>query len=215
MSEPHPTDPAAALAERKTALRRELLAIRARLDPAWRAGASATIVATVAALPELADARAALGYAATGSEVNIDALLRTWLVNHVALHLPFVAGDDLGVAPVGDLDADCVPGWGGVREPDPQRRRPVDPSVLDVAIVPGVAFDDHGHRLGYGGGHFDRLLARLAPSTPVIGVAFATQVVEQLPVGEHDQPVRVLVTEQGPQRPAGSGLPRQRGDRER
>lgn len=202
MSEPSPDDSAATLAERKAALRGELLAVRNGLDPAWRAGASATIVATVAGLPEVAGARAALGYAAVGTEVNIDALLRTWLVNDVALHLPFVTGEDLGVAPVADLDVDCAPGWGGVREPDPRRRRPVAPGGLDVAVVPGVAFDLDGRRLGYGGGHFDRLLARLRPSAPVVGVAFSTQVVGRLPADEHDVAVHVLVTEQGVTRPA-------------
>lgn len=202
MPQPAADDPDAALAQRKSELRRRLLASRGELDADWRAAASAAITAAVARLPEVAGARAALGYAAVGTEVNLDALLRTWLVAHVAVHLPFVDGDDLGIAAVTDLDADCLPGWASVREPDPARRRPADPSTLDVAVVPGVAFDAHGRRLGYGGGHFDRLLPRLRPATPVVGVAFSTHVVDELPAGGHDAPVHVVVTEEGAHRPA-------------
>lgn len=194
------SEPAETL-ERKAALREQLRAARAGLDAAWRAEASGEISAAVRALPEVAGARRALGYAAIGSEVDLDPLLRAWLQEGVAVHLPFVDGDDLGIAPVADLDADCVPGWGGVREPDPAARSPADPHALDVAVVPGVGFDEDGYRLGYGGGHFDRLLARLPAATPVIGVAFSAQVVRRLPTGAHDVPVDVLVTEEGVRRP--------------
>jgi 5-formyltetrahydrofolate cyclo-ligase len=204
-AEPSPSgpggEPADALAERKAALRERLLAARAGLSASWRAEASAVITAAVRGVPEVAGARTALGYAAIGSEVDLDPLLRAWLADGVAVHLPFVDGDDLGIAPVVDLDADCAPGWGGVREPDPARRVPADPQTLDVAVAPGVGFDESGYRLGYGGGHFDRLLARVPAATPTVGVAFSAQVVEELPTGPHDVPVDVLVTEEGVRRP--------------
>lgn len=201
MPQPPAAEPAGDHAERKTALRRRLLAARASLDAAWRAQASAAIVATVQGLSEVAGARAALGYAAVGTEVDLDPLLAAWLAEGVAVHLPFVDGEDLGIAAVGDLAADCVPGWGGVREPDPATREPADPAELDVAVVPGVGFDPEGRRLGYGGGHFDRLLGRLPPGIPLVGVAFATQVVAQLPAASHDVPVSAVVTEEGVHRP--------------
>lgn len=201
MPQPPAAEPAGGLAERKTALRRRLLAARASLDAAWRVQASASIVATVRGLSEVAGVRAALGYAAVGTEVDVDALLRGWLAEGMAVHLPFVVGEELGVAAVGDLAADCVPGWGGVREPDPAGREPADPRELDVVVVPGVGFDPQGRRLGYGGGHFDRLLARLPAGTPTIGVAFTTQVVAELPAASHDVPVSVVVTEAGVHRP--------------
>lgn len=202
MTEPSRTEPTRAetspqTSDRKAALRQRLLAARASVDATWRASASAAITATVQTLPEVAASRNTLGYAAFGTEVDIDALLRSWIAAGVAVHLPFVDGEDLGIAVVGDLDADLAPGWGGVREPDPAHRVPADPAVLDVAVVPGVGFDRAGHRLGYGGGHFDRLLARLAPGSTIIGVAFSTQVVTQLPSDDHDIGVDVLVTEDG------------------
>lgn len=198
---PSAPDPAGGLAERKAELRQRLLTARANLDASWRAQASTSIVATVRGLSEVAGVRAALGYAAVGTEVDLDPLLEAWLAEGVAVHLPFVDGEELGVAAVGDLAADCIPGWGGVREPDPAHREPADPGQLDVAVVPGVGFDPEGRRLGYGGGHFDRLLTCLPPATPIVGVAFATQVIAQLPAASHDVPVNVVVSEEGIHRP--------------
>lgn len=192
-------DPAAT--EHKAVVRQRLLTARASLSAVRRANGSASIVANVRGLPEVAGVRTALGYAAFGAEVDVDPLLAAWLAEGVAVCLPFVDGDDLGVAAVGDLGADCVPGWGGVREPDPARRQPADPGELDVAVVPGVGFDPDGHRLGYGGGHFDRLLSRLPAGTPTIGVAFAAQMVARLPIDDHDVPVDLVVTEEGVHRP--------------
>ena len=90
-------------------------------------------------------------------------------------------------------------GHRGVREP---AGRAVDPGVVDIAIVPGVAFDPRGGRLGGGGGHYDRLLASLAPAAVRIGVAFSCQLVPHLPQEPHDQPVHLVVTERSVHRAA-------------
>jgi 5-formyltetrahydrofolate cyclo-ligase len=71
----------------------------------------------------------------------------------------------------------------------------VDPAVVDAAVLPGVAFDPRGGRLGAGGGHYDRLLARLPTETTRIGVGFACQLVPHVPTEPHDQRVEVVVTE--------------------
>jgi 5-formyltetrahydrofolate cyclo-ligase len=197
--------PTGGVAEAKAALRRRLLDARAALPADARAAASARVVAQLSVLPELAGARAVLGFAAFGSEVNVDAWLRTLLGRELGVFLPFVDGSDLGIARIDDLDADVAPGWRGVREPRALGRRPARPDRVDAAVIPGVGFDRHGARLGYGGGHFDRLLARLAPGTPVVGVAFAAQVVRRLPIEPHDRPIGVLVTEDQVVRPGRGG----------
>lgn len=82
-----------------------------------------------------------------------------------------------------------VTGPYGIRQPDPRRARRVHPEDLDLAVVPGVAFDAHGYRLGRGGGYYDRFLAALPPTVPRIGLAFRCQRVPRLPRASHDQPV--------------------------
>lgn len=145
----------------------------------------------------MAGARTVIGYAAFGAEVDIDALLAHLAARGRGVFLPFVDGDDLGIARVSDLEGDLAPGYRGVREPKAIGRRAARPERVDVALVPGVAFDRSGGRLGYGGGHFDRLLARLRPQAAVVGVAYGVQVVKAVPRGSHDRGVDLLVTEAG------------------
>lgn len=79
---------------------------------------------------------------------------------------------------------------------------PVDPSVPDVVIVPGLGFTATGRRLGRGGGWYDRFLAGRRADAVVIGVCFTEQVIDDVPVDVHDVPVDVVVTDAGrPSRP--------------
>jgi 5-formyltetrahydrofolate cyclo-ligase len=176
----------------KAALRSRLLEHRATLPPEWRAAASAAICERLARLPQLAAVRALLGYAAFGAEVDVDPLLADLRSRGAETYLPWVDGQRLEIARVAG-PGDLVRGWRGVREPRARHRAPRD--RLDVVIVPGVAFDLRGGRLGYGGGHFDRLLGELPPRTAVLGVAFEVQVVVDLAWESHDHPVDAVVTE--------------------
>lgn len=85
----------------------------------------------------------------------------------------------------------------GIREPNPLIH-PHHPShAIDLVLTPGVAFDNSGYRIGYGGGYYDRLFASISEKVPRIGVAFAIQSVPNIPIDTYDQPVHALVTENG------------------
>lgn len=185
----------------KAILRRRMLARRAALSGLDRTAASARINARLAALPELGAARAILGYAAFGTEVDIDAYLIARIAEGKDVFLPWVETGRLRIARVEDLEHGLAPGFAGLREPHPDRRTPVPPDRLDAAVVPGVAFDRRCARLGYGGGYFDRLLAEVAQSTIVVGVAYDVQLVDTLPSEPHDRHVDVIVTDVGVVRP--------------
>ncbi|MEM7621902.1 MAG: 5-formyltetrahydrofolate cyclo-ligase [Planctomycetota bacterium] len=92
----------------------------------------------------------------------------------------------------------------GVREPRPDAKA-VQPSDLGIVLVPGIAFDRCGRRLGRGAGFYDRFLATLPQHTHTVGVCFASQVVGRVPTAAHDVGVRMLLTEEGLQdaRPPG------------
>ena len=188
-------------AERKADLRRNVLDARAVLSLTERRTASATIRRHLARLPEVQRTRAVLAYAAFGAEVDLDPLLRRLIERGAGVLLPWVDGPRLHVARIRDLDGDLAPGWRGVREPRSSGRRAARPDRVDLALVPLVAFDDDGHRLGYGGGHFDRLLGELAPGTPRIGVAFSVQRLSRIPTEDHDIGLDAVVTESGLTRP--------------
>lgn len=183
----------------KERLRERLLAARDAVGPL--AEASAAVTHRLATLPELAVVKTVLGYAATKREVSVDAALEALLARGTTVCLPWVDGTALGVAVVTSLSA-LEPGWRGVREPPAAGRRPLRPSALDALVVPGVGFDATGNRLGYGGGHFDRLLARVRRDAVVIGVALDEQVCGSIPTEAHDRRVDVLVTPTRTVRPA-------------
>ncbi|MDX1658870.1 MAG: 5-formyltetrahydrofolate cyclo-ligase, partial [Nitriliruptorales bacterium] len=83
-------------------------------------------------------------------------------------------------------------GYKGIREPAGPK---VDPAIVEIALIPGVAFDVMGGRLGHGGGHYDRLLATLPHGALRIGVAFSCQLVPRVPRSPVDEPVDIVITE--------------------
>ncbi len=180
-------------ADAKPPLRTAARAARRSLSDAERRVASQRIVTRLLDLPELRQAGTVLLYAALREEVDLAGALGPLRDRGVRTLLPRVREHDLELVAATDLLTLQV-GHRGVREP---AGRPVDPTVVDVAVVPGVAFDPHGGRLGAGGGHYDRLLAVLPATTTRIGAAFTCQLVPHVPTEPHDQDVELVVTEGG------------------
>ncbi len=94
-----------------------------------------------------------------------------------------------------DWEEDLTPGVYGILEPLPEKTRPVDPQKIDLLVVPGVAFDIEGNRLGYGGGYYDRFFERLRLDVPLAAIAFEVQIVDEIPVAHWDRKVDLLITE--------------------
>lgn len=176
---------------RKQALRASIRRAREAMDDATAREASASIVERLIGLEELQAARVVAMYAATPEEADPSGLLRWLHERDVRTLYPRVVGDRLDLAEVSDL-ATLTAGFRGILEPPGVA---IGPEIVDVALVPGVAFDPHGGRLGQGGGHYDRLLPLLTDRATRIGVAFSLQVVPVLPLEDHDVPMDVVVTE--------------------
>ena len=90
--------------------------------------------------------------------------------------------------------AELARGAFGVWEPVASARRPVPVRELDLVLVPGIAFDKRGHRLGHGHGYFDRFLARVPKAAPTVGLAFRFQLLDRLPTAPHDLAVSRVLT---------------------
>ena len=99
----------------------------------------------------------------------------------------------LALSEVRHPDADLAKGAFGVWEPKRSAMRPVHSREVDLVLVPGLAFDRRGHRLGHGYGYFDRFLARLPKDTPTVGLAFRFQLFERLPAASHDHAVQTVL----------------------
>jgi 5-formyltetrahydrofolate cyclo-ligase len=177
----------------KDPIRRLALLRRGQIEPSQRASFGVAIHERVRELPEMSGARSVLAFVSVRSEVPTDELLKAVLTEGKTLLLPYVDDDGtLRATAVDSLD-ELAPGFQRILEP--RTRRPVDSATAGVVVVPGVAFDVEGGRLGYGGGFYDVLL-RTMPEVPRVGICFETQVVERVPVEEHDERVDVLITEE-------------------
>jgi len=131
------------------------------------------------------------------SEVETVELITHCLGQGKRVAVPLVEASTHSMLPlfIKDPGNDLVPGYYGIPEPDPKMCSLAEAERIDVAVIPGSVFDINGGRLGYGGGYYDRFLLNDAPQAKRIGFAFELQVVEQVPMLAHDQPLDILVTE--------------------
>jgi len=170
------------------------MALRARMRAAYdndaRAEASAVICEKLRALPEWQAAQVVMAFAPMGDEPDIEPLLCATR----ATALPRWTGDGYEPARIMKLPEDLQQGRFGVREPRPSCPA-MDWNEIDVMLVPGLAFDTEGNRLGRGGGFYDRLLnrARAAGNITAIGVAFEWQKTAAVPTAEHDRRVDLVI----------------------
>ncbi|MFL4904768.1 5-formyltetrahydrofolate cyclo-ligase [Streptomyces sp. MMS24-I2-30] len=199
--EGHPADPD------KRTLRLQLLTVRNRLTADDIEEASAALAGRALELPELARARTVAAYVSVGSEPATRALLDALHARGVRVLLPALLPDQ-------DLDWGAYAGEGSLtqvrhagrmtlHEPTGDRLGPQAVTGADVVLLPGLAVDAHGMRLGRGGGSYDRVLARLerADAHPALVVLlYDSEVVERLPAQEHDRPVHAVVTPSGVRR---------------
>ncbi len=181
----------------KSDLRKRLHAERNALALEDRERYSEAIIGSILALDEYRGARTVMGYMTFGSELMTGAFADDALRAGKILVLPYIrrAENRLGLYRVRDLSADLAPGPWGIRQPRPDTCEPVDLSSVDFVLVPGLGFNTRGDRLGYGRGYYDRLLAGRRPDTALVAGAFHRQVVDRIPVEEHDVRIDRVVTE--------------------
>lgn len=185
------------LRDEKRTLRESVLAAREALDPQWRAKASHAIAARIVAMDVFARARVVLVTLPFRSEWDAALVVAGALADGKVVAAPRVdaAQQMLRAYRIEDLDADIESGYRGIPEPRASCAE-VALDRVDWVLVPGVAFDVHGARLGYGGGYYDRLLPLVSSSAPRVAGAFEMQVVDVVPTAPHDVRVDFVLTEQ-------------------
>jgi len=186
-------------AEERSALRIRKLAERESLAPSLRAEKSGLIRENVLQIDEVKQAKHVMIYVNFRSEVETFALFAALHRLNILTSAPLTVVKEhrLLACLITDPAQDLRSGYCRIPEPDAGRAAPVDPSGIDVVLVPGSVFDLHGGRLGYGGGYYDRFLAHDAPQALRVGLAFDMQVVDRVPVLDHDVRLHYLVTEKG------------------
>ena len=179
----------------KKMLRQSVLEARRAMTPATRQTASRQILAELYTLPDFAAARTVFLYASMADEVQLYPLMEYCLLLEKTVCLPLITGPGtMDAVKLSSMDA-LIPGKFGIKTIDPVRCELVPPSVIDLIVVPGAAFDARGRRLGLGAGYYDRFMAERAPQARRIALAFDCQLADCVPVEPHDQIVDLVITE--------------------
>lgn len=182
------------LKREKKAVRTAVRALRDAMSGADRRSATRAIARELLALPEIATASTVMVFASFGSEIGTVPIVDGLVGRGVRVALPRIEGGDIVPVRFRPGDAMVQAAFG---MPEPAGGEIVESSEIDVAVTPGLAFDRHGHRIGYGGGFYDRFFAKARPDMAKIAVAFAVQVVDEVPHGAFDAAVDTIVTERG------------------
>jgi 5-formyltetrahydrofolate cyclo-ligase len=180
----------------KTELRQQLLEIRRRLTAEARAEKSARIWARLEALEVYRKAKSVLFFVGFGSEVVTLPMIHAAIGQGKQVAAPKIIDgeEELELRRLTAPEQELLKGQMGILEPIASCPK-VNVEEIELIIVPAVGWDETGYRIGYGGGYYDRLLAR-ARDAYTIGIGFECQVVTSLPREAHDLPVFVLVTEE-------------------
>jgi len=171
----------------KQSIRQELLLRRISHQRAEED--SKKIAEKFAGLPQLKKAKNILLYYPHKNEVDTRFIIKKLLEKGgFNLFLPKVSKDQLLPVKINDLSG-LKKGYAGIMEPEGEI---YPPEAIDIVIIPAVAFDLEGHRLGYGKGYYDRFLKETGALR--VGVAYDFQIVDKLPVEQHDVPVELILT---------------------
>ena len=175
---------------RKIALRRQLLTKRNNIDPPERDATASPLRDAVLSLPEIQMAGTVAAYVSVGSEPDTRGLIYALWKRGTYVLLPLLRPD-------GNLDwasyegpESVAPGPRGLLEPVEPPRGVTAITSADLIIVPALAAGRDGARLGRGGGSYDRALARVGPAILSVALLYEGELLDQVPTGPHDVPVR-------------------------
>lgn len=181
----------------KNFLRKEMLKARGALTPAQVMEKSALVTQRLLAMEEYRRASTIMAYMDFRNEAQTGELVVAAMGagKKVAIPCTDIAGRRLVPSLITNYPGDLQPGAWGIPEPKPRSLKPLDPAEIDLVIVPGVAYDLRGNRLGYGGGFYDRFLQRTKPGAIYVAPAFELQLRLDVYPCLHDVPVHFIVTE--------------------
>ncbi|MGD9300212.1 MAG: 5-formyltetrahydrofolate cyclo-ligase [Desulfobacterales bacterium] len=143
------------------------------------------------------ESKIALLYVNSNLEVQTKSIIqKTYSYNKIVVLPAFDPGSfSMKLMKVDSSERELIPGPRGVLEPDVSKCKVVPMDRIDIAIIPGLAFDEKGGRIGSGTGYYDRLIPRLAITTRKVALAFEEQLVAQIPMESHDKHVDIIITD--------------------
>ncbi|MDR0880465.1 MAG: 5-formyltetrahydrofolate cyclo-ligase [Clostridioides sp.] len=184
------------IADTKKLLRQKFIKRREDMSPESVKVSCDIITEKLLSLEELKSSQNIMLYLDYRNEVIMDGLILKLLSLGKNVYAPISVKADrrLIVAQITNLTSDIRIGAYGIREPK-EDCPTVDPKLLDLVIVPGVAFDLENYRMGYGAGYYDRFLEELRPDAHTVSAVYSWQFVDEVPRDEHDKSVDLIVSD--------------------
>ncbi|WP_371369544.1 putative protein YqgN [Sporomusa rhizae] len=181
----------------KKDLRKSILAVRRDMTLEEVASGSDRIAEHLCSWPVYQNAKKIMLYLAMPDEPHLEKVIVHALAAGKTICVPHMREIRglMDAAIISNLD-DLIVGQFNLLVPNPNTLRLLEPSELDLIIVPGVAFAKDGRRLGMGAGYYDRFLPK-ANNAKLIGAAWSAQILDSVPTAPHDRPVNYLITENG------------------
>ncbi len=177
----------------KNILRQDARGKRQSLSPVLYAKKSAIIREKLEKLPQFKAAKKIMAYVSTNEEVDTRDLIKDCFKKGLTIYIPKVDRNELKIIPVRSWEV-LEPGTFSILEPMMnEASEAANPEDLDLILVPGIAFDHRGHRIGHGKGFYDRTLKNTKAFK--IGLAFHEQIVDEIPDEEHDVPMDLIITD--------------------
>ena len=177
----------------KKSLRQEFLSKRAAIPHDERDRVSHELIKKFLATEIYRESKVIMAYASTPEEIQLNELFAACFADKKILAIPFIVGK-------GEMKAVGVPSFDALEVGEfniltvKQNQNFIKPAQIDCVIVPGLAFDKNGGRLGMGGGFYDKFLP-LAVNAKKIALAYEFQLVDSLPLEEHDIKINIILTE--------------------
>lgn len=182
----------------KSRIREEILSKRRSLNEKELITMSREVQKRLFFLSGFQESRTVSLYVDFDNEVMTKDMIKDCINKGKRVVIPFIRSKDRSIilSEVKDIDKELKPSTFGILEPARGYLRPVPCSEIDMVVVPGVAFDAKGGRLGYGGGYYDRLLTNVNRTAHLIGLAFEFQILKEVPQQSHDIVLESIITEE-------------------
>lgn len=177
----------------KQALRRMIGEKKRALTPDEIEARSAILANRLYATPQYREAKALYCYISFNQEVRTEPIIRQAWSDGKRVAVPKVIGADMAFIWIDSLDLLAPQGVFGI--PEPTADGPVADDGAALVLMPGLAFDREGHRVGYGGGYYDRFLDR-EPAHPRVALCYGFQMFVHLSVQAHDIPADIVITDE-------------------
>jgi 5-formyltetrahydrofolate cyclo-ligase len=181
----------------KIQIREDISQIISTLSESQIAEKTRAIEARLFEFANFLESKIALLYVGGDCEVQTEKIIkRSYTYNKIVVLPAFDSENfNMNLMKVDHFAKEMIPGPRKVLEPDAKRCKTVPIDRIDIAIIPGLAFDEKGGRIGSGRGYYDRLIPKLAITTRKVALTFEEQIVPQVPMESHDKHVDIIITD--------------------